>query len=77
MNKLHVFYSCFLCGMHRIGLDVDPREPDEDVRVWFDKTLLKIQGDHFTRSPDCQATKLDEVLIPVAGAPRIGEVPQH
>jgi len=64
-------YSCFQCGIFREIVTVPARE-DEDIKVWMDATALLVSADHDRRSPKCVITKLDELMIPITGADKIG-----
>ena len=68
---IRVFYSCALCGLIKVGLDVPAREV-EDVRVWMDSTILLLSQDHNRLSPHCHPTTLTNLLIPMTGVDRIG-----
>jgi hypothetical protein len=69
-------YSCTLCGIYRRHVSVPQRE-NEDVRIWMNMVTHRLADDHKLRSPNCRATKLDEVMIPITGADKIGGAPVH
>ncbi len=66
-----VKYSCNLCGIHRVTVEVPARE-NEDLGAWMRTLTLRLQEDHGRRSPDCHADKLDEVLVPMDGRTKVG-----
>ena len=69
-------YSCRLCGLTKIAVDVPARGPNESVVHWVGETAARMLGeDHSSKSPTCRITKLDEVWIPIDGAARIGDPP--
>jgi hypothetical protein len=61
-------YSCFKCGIIRQIVTVRARE-SEDVVTWLNTIAAPAMSrDHDQRSPGCQITKLDEVMIPLPAA---------
>jgi hypothetical protein len=77
-DTVRVMYSCALCGLQRVAVDVPAREADEDVMHWSLQTLAgAISVDHRRQSPGCQAKSITEVMIPLLGVDRVGDVPKH
>jgi len=71
---IRCMYSCRLCGIQKASLDVPARGDDEEVGHWVGETCARAIGeDHAKRSPGCSAQKIDEVWIPINGAPRVGD----
>lgn len=65
-------YSCSTCGLKDIQVRVIARE-NEEVKEWLNNTVLYyIYPDHLRRSPDCQATSLQDLKIPLTGTDKIG-----
>jgi len=64
-------YSCSLCGLSRVAINVPARE-EESVTDWMDKTVRRIASDHRLRSPHCRARELTELRIPTTGTDKIG-----
>jgi len=71
-----IFYSCPLCGLRRARCTVPARQ-EEDVVDWMEATTQCLSDDHRRRSPHCHPTQLEEVMIPMAGADRIGGPTRH
>lgn len=70
---IKVMYSCNLCGLHKVVVEIEPRDPKQDVAAWMEKFLTPaVGGDHAQRSPGCHPETLSEVYIPVTGAAYIG-----
>ena len=69
--NITVFYSCTLCDLLKIAVEVPARE-DEDVLDWMKQTIQFIANDHFGRSPNCRPEQLHDLMIPVTGANKIG-----
>jgi hypothetical protein len=69
--KTTVRYSCDLCGLEKIPVDVRARE-EEDVLVWMEYVGRCLAEDHFSRSPHCRPKTLSRVMIPMLGTDRIG-----
>ncbi len=65
-------YSCAVCGLHRVTLDVPAREAEEAIKAWMDHTIHRVAHDHIRRSPGCGARELSELMIPITGRPQIG-----
>jgi hypothetical protein len=69
-----VKYSCRPCGLHRVDVNVPVRGEHEDVKHWVEETMgAAISADHAWRSPHCASREMAEVMIPIAGADRVGD----
>jgi hypothetical protein len=67
-----VKYSCTLCGVHRVEVDV-PARTNEDVVFWMQEVLgLAVSNDHRARSPLCESRTMSEVMIPLSGVDKLG-----
>lgn len=66
-----VLYSCDLCGLKRIPLEVKARD-EEDVVTWMDNVVMLLGLDHRRRSPHCHPKSLTNVMIPMTGSTKIG-----
>ncbi len=71
MIAIRVLYTCRLCGLDNVGVDV-PARGDENVLVWMDSTARQLSEDHAKRSPNCYPKTLDEIKIPITGANKVG-----
>lgn len=76
-QTLRVLYSCPLCGLTAVPVDVPLRGDDEDVLVWMEQTIRLTGEDHARRSPDCHPEQLHDLQIPIAGTERIGGPQVH
>jgi hypothetical protein len=77
LPTVQVLYSCRGCGLTKTPCAVVERGAYEDVKHWFEEIMLKtLILDHTKKSPLCQEGVLSEVMIPIAGANRVGEVPR-
>lgn len=73
---IRVFYSCALCRLKKVAVDVVARRPDETLMAWMDVLGNYLQKDHLRRSPGCQATTCQDVMIPTGGPDhRVGGPP--
>ena len=66
-----VKYSCALCGLHRVTVDVQARE-DEPIGEWMEAMARQLAEDHEKRSPICHPKQLTEVMVPMTGAVKLG-----
>lgn len=70
---IQVLYSCAACGLQRVPVDVPARVETEDVLHWVEQTLgMAMKADHTRRSPACRAAGVQDVMIPMTGAEKIG-----
>jgi hypothetical protein len=70
---IYVKYTCKLCGLEMVHCQVPARERNQNVMDWTLKVLaLAISRDHEQRSPECKATSISEVYVPIVGASFIG-----
>ena len=73
-----VHYTCRMCGVEDAIVNVRARGEEQDVVNWLQETCARaIYNDHIARSPQCPATSISEVKIPIAGADKIGGVAQN
>lgn len=69
---IKILYTCNLCGLLKVQIEVEPREAGQELMDWMEKMTLILCADHERRSPDCHPEKMSEVLIPIDGARYIG-----
>jgi hypothetical protein len=72
-NTITVKYSCHTCGLERVELNVKARG-DEDVITWMNSLGPQLAADHKKHSPKCNAQSVQDLMIPVTGADKIGGV---
>ena len=68
-------YSCALCGLKKIPVQIPTRvsATDQDVVTWLrDVATPALVADHEARSPGCHPKELSEFYIPMAGADYVG-----
>lgn len=71
-----VLYSCAGCGLKNTRCEVRTRRPDEDIIAWMeDAVTFTLSVNHRLHSPECRATSMTEVMIPIDGVERIGDEP--
>jgi hypothetical protein len=68
---IRCLYSCDGCGLSRVSCDV-PARSEEDVLAWMEQTIRVLSRDHARRSPTCHPRSLQEVMIPIEGAEKVG-----
>lgn len=73
MITIGVKYSCPTCGLEKARVQV-PTRGAEDVVTWMKATTQHIADDHHARSPACPGRTCD-VMIPIAGAEKVGGPP--
>lgn len=67
---IKVFYTCDACGVEKAVVDM-PARSTETIGEWM-KILGQCLGEHHsTNSPNCTATELTEVWIPLTGREKI------
>lgn len=66
MKKLEIMFSCTNCGLVDHKMEVDVRLPDQDVEDWMDKVPYSIKDEHTKISPNCKATRISEIKIPLS-----------
>lgn len=72
VNVIVCMYSCHLCGVHRVAVNV-PVRTSEDVNVWMDDVAIPaLVRDHESRSPGCKPSTFSEVMIPMTGRAKVG-----
>lgn len=67
-----LFYSCDLCGLTDVALEVRERPAEEDVRVWMDGVVRAVWVDHARQRPDCHPTEMKNLKIPMTGRQWVG-----
>jgi hypothetical protein len=66
-------YSCNLCGLTKVKVEVPARGSDEDIKHYLEQVAATcLSEDHARRSPHCRPETLSEVYIPTTGAKYIG-----
>jgi hypothetical protein len=73
---VRVLYSCWTCGLVNVPCHV-PARGEEDVATWMDATTGLLAADHGKRSPGCIPAdgQLHDVMVPLAGADKVGGAP--
>jgi hypothetical protein len=72
MNTLDVWYSCSGCGLVDTVVNVPCRVDGDDVGQWMKDVGVFLSEDHAQKSPNCHPKTLQDVKIPITGAPFIG-----
>ncbi len=64
--KIRCKYSCAPCGLVDVEVDIPARREELDVVEWLERVLgHALAADHATRSPKCQAQKMERLMIPM------------
>jgi hypothetical protein len=72
-QTIRCLYSCDLCGLNDVAVDVPVRAAAEGVVEWIEGVCLPaVSGDHRARSPACRTERLQRLKIPVEGRSVIG-----
>jgi hypothetical protein len=61
-----VLFSCDMCGLDESPVEVPTRHKATDIRLWMDIIINKVQKVHLTISPDCKATTIEKLKIPIS-----------
>lgn len=69
--QIEVLYSCHECGLNKVPVLVPARE-SEGVIEWMNATVRVLARDHSQRSPRCETKALNDIMIPISGADRVG-----
>lgn len=70
--EITIKYSCDACGLRDTELSVPGRE-GEDIMEWMEKTVGQhIRKDHYVKSPSCDAESVQNLMIPITGAQKVG-----
>lgn len=73
---MNVLYKCGCFKVERT-LCVPDRVPNSDLMAWMGLVQNCLAYDHGTRNPECMATKMEYLKIPVdKEAHGIGEAPE-
>jgi hypothetical protein len=75
MMEITVRYSCKLCNLTEVKVDVPARGQHEDLKRWMDKMGRVIEKDHHARSPMCMSRQMANVMIPAENIGWIGGPP--
>lgn len=75
--NITVKYSCYVCRLAMVDVEVPARAEDEDLMHWMDVLCHKLSRDHHERSPRCRNIVLNDVMIPMAGNERVGGPAVH
>lgn len=67
-----VQYSCDLCGLKDIPVEVKAREKDDDILDWMTKIGYDLAEDHNKRSLQCSPKTLSNIKIPLKNTEVIG-----
>lgn len=74
-EMIEIIYTCGQCTAIEIKLKV-PARTTEEVVHWVRNICGHAIGlDHSTRSPNCRATTMKDLKIPMTGADKIGGSP--
>lgn len=68
-------YSCKVCGLERVAVNVPARREEDLVKWMEDVCSVALAKDHCRRRPGCRASTLSEVMIPITGAQKVGGPP--
>jgi len=71
--ELRIRYSCKVCGLKDIEIQIPFRDSNEDVVKWMESKVIPATGaDHRRRSPLCMTQELSDLKIPITGAEYVG-----
>ena len=66
-------YSCAVCGLTDVAVEVQGRKKLQEVTEWVEKVMIvALARDHARRRPWCQPKTLTQVKIPYFGG-NVGE----
>jgi hypothetical protein len=68
---IRVLYSCHACGVVDASIHV-PERGEENVIEWMDQTAAIIARDHRSAYPNCRATSIQNLKIPITNVEKIG-----
>lgn len=71
-QTIRCLYSCDLCGLDRVGVEVPVRTTEGVVEWTRDVCVVAVARDHARRSPACASEKIDRLLIPMSGRDAVG-----
>jgi len=70
--NITVYYSCNICKLEKIPCEVPARKENEKLDEWMENTVIILGKDHKTRSPKCKSKQLNNLILPMTGANRVG-----
>jgi hypothetical protein len=70
--KITIQYSCFLCGLKDVPVEVKERSQDQDLMDWMNDVGILLSGDHNVKSPNCRPKQLSNIKIPISGRDKVG-----
>lgn len=77
MKELEVIFSCRDCGLKDVKTFLPIRKPDQGAVDWMEKVcIISIAEAHCRLSPNCLATEITEVKIPISSI-GIGFLPDN
>lgn len=65
------YYSCRACHLFRVAVVV-PARGAEDLETWMIALTTALTTNHRQRTPQCPATSLQDVMIPLQHTDRVG-----
>lgn len=72
LPTITVLYSCEYCQVVDAKVEVQARTTEE-VTDWMKLTCITtVIADHYSKSPQCRASKLTNLKIPTTGTSKIG-----
>ncbi len=79
MDTITCQYSCTLCGLTDVEVEVPIREKSQNIVEWMKNICIPATVvDHARLMPDCHPTELHDLKIPVpAGSPMVGRPVEH
>jgi hypothetical protein len=69
-----ILFSCNECGIKKHKLQIPAREsPEHNVCEYMKMVAAWVGDEHKKISPNCKATKISDLMIPMDGADFIGQ----
>ena len=70
-----VRFNCPQCGLIKHAVQVPAREHDQVDVVWWMKEVVTraVASEHNRVSPQCRATTIEELIIPIENCEFIGQ----
>jgi hypothetical protein len=66
---IQVEYTCALCGLKDVKLNVLARHSEEPVKEWMDNLIRVVSINHWHRSGGCKAETMTSLKIPINQEP--------